>query len=160
MTITNDLGIYLGAPIIHGRIKKDHFKHVIEKVKRKLSGWKSSNLSLVGRATLVQPFTSTISNYTMQTVKLPKKVCKEIDRLNKNFLWGHTEERKKIHNVKWEKVCRQKEHGGLGLRLCEDNNTTLVSKIGWRMCIETKPLWVEVMKHKYKISKNPRFWKN
>lgn len=119
MFLTNDLGIYLGAPIIHGRIKKDHFKHVIEKVKRKPSGWKTSNLSLAGRGTLIQTVTASIPNYTMQIIEIPKTVCQEIDRLNKKKLWRHTEEKKKIHNVKWENVCMPKKHGGLGLQLCE-----------------------------------------
>lgn len=41
----------------------------------------------------------------------------------------------------------------LGFDCVKKNNKAMVSKIGWRPCTETKPLWVQVMKHKYKVTK-------
>lgn len=38
----------------------------------------------------------------------------------------------------------------------EDNLT----KLGWRVLNENDPLWVKVLKSKYKIPPNPRNWKN
>ncbi|KAK2662267.1 hypothetical protein Ddye_000841 [Dipteronia dyeriana] len=39
----------------------------------------------------------------MQSIKLPIEVCLKLDKLNKDFLWGHTNEGKKIHleGLKW-----------------------------------------------------------
>lgn len=89
----------------------------------KLSGWKTSALSLTGRTTLVQYVTSMIPTYTMLTIKIPKNVCDKIDKL-KNFLWGQKEDKNKIHLVKWRKVCKPKKIGGLGTRSCVENNKT------------------------------------
>lgn len=32
--------------------------------------------------------TSSVPIYTMQTAKLPGGICDELDRTNRNFLWG------------------------------------------------------------------------
>ncbi|GMP55674.1 hypothetical protein CsSME_00020426 [Camellia sinensis var. sinensis] len=99
-------------------------------MQHKLAGWKSSVLSLAGRYTLIQAVSSVIPAYTMQTTVFPMKVCDAIDRLNKNFLWGDTLERKKVHLVKWDTVCTLKKHGGLGLKKARDQNVALLSKLG------------------------------
>ena len=80
-----------------------------------LAGWKANLLSLAGRAVLIQVSTSTIPNYIMQYMALPKKLLDNIDRVNRNFLWGSTNEAKKVHWVGWHKVTKSKEEGGLGI---------------------------------------------
>lgn len=120
-----------------------------------MSGWKASVLSLAGRATLIQAVTSTIPVYTMQTVDFPKNICDKINRLNRNFLWGQKGERNKIHLAKWRKVCKPKKHGVLGLRTSVENNRANSTKLGWRIIKEQDPIWVNVLKDKYKIPHNP-----
>ena len=90
VTLTDDLGKYLGVPILHKRHSKEHFKFIIEKIQNKLNGWKAKSLSLAGRTTLVKAVTSTILNHVMQTNWLPQATCDQIDKLNRNFLWGDT----------------------------------------------------------------------
>ncbi|KAL7239794.1 hypothetical protein ACSBR2_005630 [Camellia fascicularis] len=66
----------------------------------------------------------------MQTMELPRQLCDDIDRINRNFLWGDTETQKKVHLVNWDSVCKNKAEGGLGLRKAGDQNTTLLTKLG------------------------------
>ena len=54
MPQTEDLGRYLGAPTINGRVTKATYQSIIEKVDKRLAGWKTKCLSLAGRATLIQ----------------------------------------------------------------------------------------------------------
>jgi len=108
----------------------------------------------------VQAVTSTIPNYNMQTAILPKSICKDIDKINRDFLWGDTIDKKKTHLVKWEKVCRPKKFGGLGLRTCENNNLASIAKIGWNLVSKKESLWTNVLKQKYKIPVNPNNWKS
>lgn len=68
------------------------------------------------------------------------------------------EDKKKVHLVKWDNVCKPKALGGLGLRKCKFNNQALVSKLGCRLINEDKPLWVKILKNKYKVPQNPRNW--
>ena len=51
------------------------------------------------RETLIQSTTFGLPIYTMQTALLPHKVCNELYRMNRNFLWGSTDEKGKVHLV-------------------------------------------------------------
>lgn len=108
ISLTADLGKYLGVPLLQSILCKLHFNPIVEKVQRRLAGWKANVLNLAGRATLVQSVTSTIPNYTMQTMEIPVSVCDNLDRINRNFLRGDTDSTKKIHLVNWTTVCKSK----------------------------------------------------
>ncbi|XP_072066055.1 uncharacterized protein [Arachis hypogaea] len=49
---TEDLGKYLGVPIIHSRVTKNTYKEIESKLNARLNSWKASSLSLAGRTTL------------------------------------------------------------------------------------------------------------
>lgn len=78
--------------------------------------------------------------YTMQSFKVPRKVCESIDRNNIIFLWEQMEVKWKDHLVKWRKVCTPKIYGGLGLRACEVNNQATIVKLGWKITNAKDPL--------------------
>ncbi|GMI70388.1 hypothetical protein HRI_000708100 [Hibiscus trionum] len=52
--LVEDLGTYLGVPLLHKRVTKATYRFLIEKVERRLSGWASRTLSLAGRITLAK----------------------------------------------------------------------------------------------------------
>lgn len=158
IALTSDLGKYLGVPLLHKRASKDHFKHIIEKVQCKLSGWKSNTLMLAGRATLIQATTSTIPSYTMQTMNFPVNVCDKLDRINRDFLWGDTPEKKKLHLINWNTVCKSKDMGGLGLRKARTQNLALLTKLGWKLINDEDSLWVKILKSKYLKHNSLQSW--
>ncbi|CAL9001792.1 unnamed protein product [Prunus brigantina] len=104
--LSDNLGKYLGVPLIHTRVNKDTYQEIIDKVQKRLSYWKSHTLSMAGRLTLLQSVTSAIPIYSMQTAMLPASVCSKLDQLNKNFLWGHAFDKAKVHLVNWETMCK------------------------------------------------------
>lgn len=54
------------------------------------------------------------SSYTMQSTKLPLAICDNIDKLNRQFIWGGSNDKHKIHLVKWDVVTNpRKKDGGL-----------------------------------------------
>ncbi|KAL7201937.1 hypothetical protein ACSBR1_033599 [Camellia fascicularis] len=69
--LTQDLGKYLGIPLLHNRVSRVHFSSICDKLQGKLSSWKANMLSLAGRATLIKSVTAALPAYTMQTMKLP-----------------------------------------------------------------------------------------
>lgn len=79
---------YLGVPILHKRVKKQPFQFVIDKVSRRLSTWKPTNLSLARRVTLTKSVLQALLSYVMQTALLPCSVCDEVDKLCSSFVWG------------------------------------------------------------------------
>lgn len=84
--LTRDLRIYLGFPLIHKRLSLAHFKHVIDRVHSKLSGWKTKMLSMAGRCTLIRSTLSSIPSHSMQVCLLPKAVTNKLDKINRSFL--------------------------------------------------------------------------
>ena len=136
---TPALGKYLGFPIKH--ISNPHdFDFVIKHVQSLLSGWKSHLLSFAGRLVLTQAVTATIPSYTMQCSILPPKIIKCVDKLSRDFLWGSSENKKKIHMVSWKKVTKPKKDGGLGLQAAKEKNIALLAKLNWRLHCEKESL--------------------
>ena len=121
----------------------------MEKVQAKLSSWKAKLLSPAGRVILVQFVTFAIPAYYMQNVTLPIRICSNLDKMNKDFLWGSTNERKKMHMISWDKVCRPKDLGGLGLYSTRSRNLALLAKLNWRAMEEPDSLWVKTLSAKY-----------
>jgi ribonuclease HI len=146
---TPDLGRYLGFPLKSNGRNSRESNFIVEKVQAKLSNWKAKLLSPAGRMVLIQSVTSAIPSYYMQTNALPNSVCNKLDRLNRNFLWGSSEEKKKMHMVGWEKVCRTKSLGGLGLYACKPRNIALLAKLNWRLLQEKDALWAQTILAKY-----------
>ncbi|KAL0013397.1 hypothetical protein SO802_000466 [Lithocarpus litseifolius] len=146
---TEFLGKYLGFPIKHRGDSNQGFGFVLDRVKSKLAGWKASLLSIAGREVLIQASSSAIPAYVMQSNLLPNKVLEGIDRVNRNFLWGSVENKRKMHWVGWNKVTKLKEEGGLGLQTAKGRNTTLLTKLNWRFHTEDKAPWAKVLRLKY-----------
>lgn len=84
--VTENLGKYLGIPILHKRVNKYTFRYIIDGMKTKLADWKAQCLTLAGRHVLVQSVFSSMPVYTMQVFALPASMCKEVDKLCRDFL--------------------------------------------------------------------------
>ena len=113
--LTNNLGTYLGVSIVHGRVTKNIYAHLVNKVLKKLADWKDKVLSQASRRTLIQSTTNSIPLHTMQTVLLPLGICKKLDQINCNFLWGGSAKASRNHLMSWDKVCQPKFRGGFGI---------------------------------------------
>ncbi|CAN1163243.1 LINE-1 retrotransposable element ORF2 protein [Linum perenne] len=146
---TNDLGRYLGVPVLHGRINKGTHKYLIERIDKKLEGWKRNTLSLAGRVTLASSVLNSIPAYAMQTTLLPASITKDIDARIRNFVWGSTNDKRKTHLISWDVVCRPKSEGGLGLKKEKELNEAFMMKLGWLILKAPEKLWVNILTSKY-----------
>jgi hypothetical protein len=68
-----DLGHYIGFPLMKGRVSRDVYNDILDRVQKKLASWKGNLLNKVSRACLVK---SAIPLYTMQLHHIPTNVCK------------------------------------------------------------------------------------
>ncbi|XP_061363416.1 uncharacterized protein LOC133307012 [Gastrolobium bilobum] len=145
----NNLGCYLGAMMRHGRINKNHYATVISRVQDRLLGWKSKCLSLAGRVTLAKSVISAISCYHMQKNTLPVHVCQDIEKLQRNFISGDLDSKRKAHYVAWEHMCQPKDCGGLGIINLRIQNEAFIQKLAWQLIRDRNSLWVKVLIGKY-----------
>ena len=89
---------------------------------KKLQGWKENLLSQAGKEVLIKSIIQAIPTYTMNCFKLPRGLIKELEVLIRKFWWGYSGESRKVHWVKWERLCEDKEVGGLGFKEIEKFN--------------------------------------
>lgn len=106
----------------------------------KLARWKAKFLSFAGHAVLVKSVRFAVPDYIMQGVALPVHLYNKLDKINRDFLWGSSSEKRKLHLVGWSKVIKPKEEGGLGIQAAKAKNIALLSKLNWRMYQEKKHL--------------------
>jgi hypothetical protein len=105
---TLSLGKYLGFPIFSkGRYVSD-FHFIIERIQSKLAGWKTRVLSPTGRLVLLKFAVNPIPDYLMQCAIIPAKVCNDVDKVCRDFLWGSTSEKRKLHLASWKKLTLPK----------------------------------------------------
>ena len=97
---------------------------MVEKVARRLDGWKKAFLSLGGRITLIHSCLSHI----LYCFKILVSVAKRLKKLRRDFLWSGVGKGKKDHLLRWEVVCCSKEQGGLGLGKIYLKNRALLGK--------------------------------
>ena len=143
------LGKYFGFPLKHPGSSSQEYNFILDRVKQKLSGWKTNMLSLVGRTVLIQASLAVVPSYVMQYTHLPRRILDGLDRVNCNFLWGSLKATKKIHWVGWDKLIKSKEEGGLGLQSANGKNIALLSMLNWRFHNEKKAPWARVLDLKY-----------
>lgn len=69
---------YLGVPALGRAPKKNDFRYLLDKVRRKLAGWKANQLSLTGRITLSKSVLKAMPIYPMMTMPIPSSCIEEI----------------------------------------------------------------------------------
>uniref|UniRef100_A0A803PRQ9 Reverse transcriptase domain-containing protein n=1 Tax=Cannabis sativa TaxID=3483 RepID=A0A803PRQ9_CANSA len=107
---------YLGVQLRPTKWKASDCGIILDKLNRNLNCWASRNLSFAGRAQLIHSVLLGIRNYWMSIFIIPSKITAAIDKSCRDFLWGRSGNKSKLHRASWEKVCLPKKLGGVGFR--------------------------------------------
>jgi len=76
---------YLGVPVSGNGIQNSNWLPLVEKISKRLDGWKGGALSLGGRLSLLNACLSSIPIYSMSMYLLPKSILEKIDSIRKRF---------------------------------------------------------------------------
>ena len=139
---------YLGLPLGAKFKDKTIWNPILEKMERRLVGWKHLYLSKGGRVILIKSTLSNLPTYFLSLFPIPAAVANRIEKLQWNFLWGGLGDKPKFHLVRWATVFTPPSLGGLGLRKARLFNDALLGKWLWRFGIEKDALW-RVIEVKY-----------
>lgn len=90
---------FLGIPVGANPRLSSTWRPVINKLRDRLSIWRSRQLSMGGRITLVNLVLASLPLYYFSFFKAPKKVLKELTQIQRNFLWGGSSEVQKRHGL-------------------------------------------------------------
>ena len=102
-----------------------------------------------GVTILAKSILTTTPIFSMQSTLLHVALCNNIDQKVRNFIWGNSQEKKKVHLARWETLTNTKENGGLGIQSMRNINIAFMATLGWRLITETKDLWAHVLLGKY-----------
>ena len=146
---TDDPGIYLGLPTIWGRAKKVALAYIHDRVLKKIAGWKTSCLSQAGREVLIKAVATAVPSYPMSCFLLPVTLCDKINGELARFWWSGDSGKRQIHWQSWNKLCMNKNSGGMGFRDLRAYNRALLAKKCWRILNNPDALWVRIIKARY-----------
>ncbi|GKV44390.1 hypothetical protein SLEP1_g51580 [Rubroshorea leprosula] len=141
--------MYLGLPVGGKSWSKKQWEPMVNKFRAKLAVWKSASLSFGGRITLLNSVLSTLPIFYMSLVLLPSSVVSELVSIQRGFLWGGAGLNRKIPWVKWDIVCGNKAHGGLGVSDLRRKNWALLGKWWFWFADGVGSLWKRVVRDKY-----------
>ena len=139
------LGLSLGASFKN----KSIWNPVVEKIEKRLAGWKRFYPSKGGRITLIKSTLSNLPTYYLSLFPIPKSVARRIEKLQRDFLWGGLDDEPKFHLVPWKEVCEPLMGGSLGIQNLTMFSQALLGKWLWRYAIEPESLWRRVIDSKY-----------
>jgi hypothetical protein len=132
---------YLGLPLgAHFKVQSI-WNPIVEKLERRLAGWKWLYLSKGGRLTLIKSTLSNLPTYYLSLFPIPAVVSKRIETIQRNFLWEDSEEVTKFHLVNWDIICTPFSNGGLNILSLRRFNEALLGKWLWRFGVEREVLW-------------------
>jgi hypothetical protein len=140
---------YLGLPLGASFKAKSIWNEVVEKIERRLAGWKRMYLSKGGRITLMKSTLSSLPTYFLSLFLIPASVANRIEKLFRDFLWGGLGDEFKYHLVNWSTVCSPVCEGGLGIRNLRTFNRALLGKWLWRYAQEREAWWRLVVEAKF-----------
>ncbi|RVW60988.1 putative ribonuclease H protein [Vitis vinifera] len=147
---------YLGLPLGGNPKTKGFWDPMVERISRRLDGWKKAFLSLGGRITLIQSCLSHIPSYFLSLFKILVSIASKTEKMQRDFLWFWAGEGKKDHLIRWEVVSRPKKLEGLGFRKTSMRNIALLGKWLWRFPRERSGLWHKVIASIY--GTHPNGW--
>ncbi|KAL0383852.1 UNVERIFIED_CONTAM: putative mitochondrial protein [Sesamum radiatum] len=148
LRLENKHKIYLGLPAVGFRSKRALFAALKDRIWKRIQGWHEKSLSQAGKAVLIQSVVQAIPSYAMSCFRLPTTLLLEFQSLAANFFW-HDGDRRKIHLLAWNQICKSKLDGGLGFRNLEAFNLALFAKQLWRLLSRPDSLVCKVLKAKY-----------
>lgn len=116
---------YLGVPLFKGKPKSVHLQPIVDRIKGKLSSWKGTLLSIMGRVQLLA--------YSFHIFMWPVSLLKQLDNWIQNFIWSGDIHKRNYVTVAWKLVCSPIVDGGLGIRSIRDINEASMLKLCWDM---------------------------
>ncbi|KAJ4754103.1 RNA-directed DNA polymerase (reverse transcriptase)-related family protein [Rhynchospora pubera] len=154
---------YLGLPLSNKRPNKATFQLLVDKLTKRLAGWKAKLLSRAGRLVLASSVLSTILIFFMSVFKLPVWVVRAIDRIRRDFIWkGPVQHNRGVNLLSWDIMCLPKQLGGSGLINLTLHNISLLLRWWWRVHDLLTSQWTSTAKLLYGVNgrlSTPLAWK-
>ncbi|KAK8984569.1 hypothetical protein V6N11_047790 [Hibiscus sabdariffa] len=118
------LGFHLGAK----RNSIALWEPLVAKFSARLTSWKSLTLSFGGSIALIKSILSSLPLYFLAMFRMPSAILHRLNSIMGRFLWGGNEDKRRIHWIKWERICNPVAVGGLGIPNIDSTNKAFLDK--------------------------------
>lgn len=135
--------------MVGGKNKVNIFKELQEWIAKRVTRWKEKYISKEGREILFKIVAQEIPTYSMGLFKLPKGLCDNINSILAKYWWGQSKNEKKIHWIRWIKLCEPKTKGGVGFMDIMALNLAILAKQAWLLIHHQHSLMYRVYKAWY-----------
>ena len=129
----------------------------MDKLLKRISGWKGRLLSSAGRLTLLKSCLASIPIYLLSVIKFPKWAIENINSQMANFLWNDQEGNHRYHLSNWQSIAQKKEYGGWGILDLVCLNMSLLSSWINRYHLSDNMIWKQIIDYKYR-TKQPNLF--
>ena len=87
-------------------------------------------LSRAGKEILLKTVAQAMPNYAINVYLIPLDLCKELEIMTNSFWWGSKRHGggSGINWMKWERLCKPKDFGGIGFKQLHLFNIAMLGK--------------------------------
>ncbi|WOH04087.1 hypothetical protein DCAR_0623493 [Daucus carota subsp. sativus] len=144
---------YLGLERAKSPNRIQFWDPLVSKVRKKLADWKSKTVSTAGRVILLQAVLDSLPIYWFNMFLMPRAVENQLEKIRRRFFWGTKEisgqEKDNMRLIAWEKICRPRSLGGVGIMKVKERNIAMLGKWWWRCINERDRFWNKTLQSKY-----------
>lgn len=125
-------------------------------MKTRLSSWKCHSLNKAGRTSLIKSTQNNLPVYWLSVFKAPKYINSELDKIRRGFfrkeMASGSCECRRMNTLNWSTLCHSKSACGLGLKILENKNDSILSKWWWKYSTNKSRPWRRVLIGKYGVN--------
>lgn len=143
--VDNFLFDYLGNPIGGRILDCSSFNPLVDIFRSILFQWKCRHLFMADRCILLKSVLCSIPVYILSLRVLPMRVRTTLHGLMSRFLWGGSDERRKLHLVDWQTVTHPCNQEGLGVTDLSVMNVALLAKWVYLYANDRNHLWRQIV---------------
>ena len=144
-------------PLHFSKLKREDIQPVVDKLIKRVAGWRGKLLSSAGKLTLLKSCLASIPIYLLSVIKFPKWAIESINSQMGNFLWNDNEGKHKYHLSNWPSLTQEKDYGGWGIPDLSSLNLCLLASWINRYHLNEAAIWKKIIDFKYNC-KNPNIF--
>ncbi|GAV83776.1 hypothetical protein CFOL_v3_27221 [Cephalotus follicularis] len=133
---------YLGISLVVSKLHHSNCKELVERLMKRLSSWLCNSHSFRGKMQLKTSTLFSLHVFWCRTFILPMAVIKQCESIIRSFLWFGLGDARTAGKVAWNKVCKPKAEGGLGIKNLRTWNKAAILEHGWDIIQRKNSMWV------------------
>jgi len=138
---------------IFANLKREDIQPVVDKLIKRIAGWKGKLLSIAGKLTLLKSCLASIPIYLLSVIKFLKWAIENINSHMTNFLWNDQEGKHKYHLSNFQSLAQRREYGGWGITDLSCLNMCLLASWINRYQLSNNVIWKKIIDYKYDTKK-------